>query len=599
MYKLPAFLCLVSIVSFCHGQNKALEHELVRLDSQKVMLGQEAYKSALHVLIGRCQTKKDRETEANTRRRLGVVYSRGGKLDSAIFQLVEAARLQEITGNKIGRASTLNNVAYVYYALHQLPKALTTYREMLELVEDSEGADAKFSGQLLIVGYQNSAQLYFELDSLEQAHTCIGKALESMDAVNKEDDGSVIHFRGLIELEQKKYKEALQSFAKAQQLFSANKVRTGVVQSIHNQALCLQGLKEWNSANLYFNSAFDSALVMEDPVLITEIADDFQQFWLDQGDTFQAYHYLDISKRLQDSLLNQAGIEALIDAEQKYAGEAKTREIQAQKKALQQRQLLIAGLLILLGLILAVFVLYRRLSLQKQRLAAVRLREKSLEVDDLLRKQELNSLNAQVQGQNEERQRISRDLHDRLGSLLSTIKLQFSHFEGRLSEIEVQFRNTYHGMLGMIDKAYEEVRRISHDLSSGTLERFGLKKAVQELIDAITEVNEMEIHFIDNRTDPALYAKIGEPLYRIIQELLGNTLKHARATEVNMQLRVSGGVLYFSYEDNGTGFRTEELEKSGGIGMRNIDTRVNMLNGTYNLDSTPGHGMTVMIEIPL
>lgn len=598
MIRFGVVIFLLLGVSTVFGQDHSLESVL--LDYDQWERGNPDLKKIerLDSIIDLCVLKKDRESKADALRRKGLVYTSMGYLDSALNSYLQSLLIQEKTGNKVGMTSTYNNIAAIYYHLGQFEKSLHSFLETGALSEELSKSDPYYA-DLGIVAYYNVAQVYFEMDSFSLAKSYLNKVYKLQTSVGKEPEGYERHFEGLLLNEAGEYVEAIEKFTMALDLFKQEKDYESITQTIHNIGLSYKGLKEWTSARIHLEMALDSALSIQVPYLISEVAGDLETYYLELGDTMNAFHYLALSKRFNDSLLNEAGVKALIEAEQKYENEAKKREIKVQKETLRQRYVLIFALLALLIALVAAFYFYRRVAVQKEKLAEAKLMEQSAKIDELFRKQEISSLSAQMNGQNEERQRISRELHDRLGSLLSTIKLQFSHFEGRLKNIEDEFKTSYSNMLGMLDKAYDEVRRISHDLSSGTLEKFGLKGAVNELITAVTEVSPVEIKFLDNHTDPAKYAHLNEPVYRIIQELLSNSLKHALAKEISMQLHINNGIFYFSYEDDGKGMRLKALESSKGIGMKNIENRVAVLNGTMSLDSTPGHGFTFMMEVPL
>jgi signal transduction histidine kinase len=118
------------------------------------------------------------------------------------------------------------------------------------------------------------------------------------------------------------------------------------------------------------------------------------------------------------------------------------------------------------------------------------------------------------------------------------------------------------------------VRRISHDLDSGLLSRFGFKTAMLQLVQLLESTNKLKVMYIDNGIEPALYKPFETDLYRITQELLSNAIKYAEAKEISIQLTLNNGNLVYSYEDDGVGFEKEKLEINKGIGYQNINTRV-------------------------
>jgi len=591
-------LFLALICGSGHAQNGQLKSLLVDYDAHYSEKTHQENRHILREVIRQCEKAKDQICIGNALRRMGIHFSEEGRLDSAMACFVEALEIYEGLEYQEGITSTLNSLSALYYQMGQYTKALHSYLETGELAEELSNTDSSYS-ILTKAAYTNAAQMYYLLDSLEAAVQLLDKVVQIQNEYDNPQDGYVLNLKALFLLDQGAYREALRLFSEAKDQFLLFGNRIGASQCMHNEALCYNGLKQSEMAESYFLMSLDSAIALNNANLIQDIATDFEAFYLEQGDSLRAYHYSGLASRFRDTLLNEAGINALIETEQKYANESKTRAIKIQKERLQQRFYFIVALGIALVLVLGLLLLFRTATRQKQKLVEAQLREQSLKIDELFRKQELNSLNAQMTGQNEERQRISRELHDRLGSLLSTIKLQFSHYEGKLSALESEFKSSYSGMLGMLDNAYDEVRRISHDLSSGVLEKFGLKSAIDELHRAIMEVSTLQVRFIDNKTKPELYHHLDEPLYRIIQELLSNTLKHAQATEVSIQFQINDGIFYFTYEDDGLGMDRSEGGKLAGIGLQNIENRVTLMQGTLSIDSSPGHGMTAMIEIPL
>lgn len=251
------------------------------------------------------------------------------------------------------------------------------------------------------------------------------------------------------------------------------------------------------------------------------------------------------------------------------------------------------------GLMIAVVVNLIILHRKNKRLSQNELQLHRSRIDDLLQKQEVENVNAQLKGQDEERKRIAQELHDRIGSILSTVKLHFSSVEEGMNALKEQQNKSYGVAVNLLDEAVDEVRRISHDLYEGSLARFGFRTALLQLIAAIEKANTIKITFLDNEIDASIYKEWEQDLYRITQELLSNTLKYAEAREISIQLTMRGDIFGYMYEDNGKGFETALVESSLGIGYKNINARVAKMNGKWHLDSRPAHGMTLMIEIPV
>ena len=159
--------------------------------------------------------------------------------------------------------------------------------------------------------------------------------------------------------------------------------------------------------------------------------------------------------------------------------------------------------------------------------------------------------------------------------------------------------NIYNKTNKLIDEACIEVRRIAHDMVPYSIKISGLKGALEDLKESVIARGlpcELEIF---NGDDLKLNEQHSNMLYRIIQEITTNAVKHANATKLFIQLMCHKEGLNILIEDNGKGFDINHLLKGGGMGLKSIDSRVSYLSGKINYDSSPGHGTTINIEIPL
>jgi len=251
--------------------------------------------------------------------------------------------------------------------------------------------------------------------------------------------------------------------------------------------------------------------------------------------------------------------------------------------------ILIAGtsgmLLLTIAIILFVYLYQRKLI--KRKLAYQK-------IQDVLQNQELKSAYAILQAQDKERKRIAQDLHDNLGSILVSLNM-YADTLGQKQSVEE--KNKLADKISKLAiQANEETRNLSHSLDSGSLKHFGLKTALIDLVDAIKEAKaieinlEIEIHKIDE-------GEVSLNLYRIIQELFNNSLKHAQASKISVELnQIDSTRLSLIYEDNGIGFNPNEVEGKG-MGLSNLNTRVENINGQLTIDATPGKGSTFIIEV--
>jgi len=203
-------------------------------------------------------------------------------------------------------------------------------------------------------------------------------------------------------------------------------------------------------------------------------------------------------------------------------------------------------------------------------------------------------LSAVLDGQEQERQRLSRELHDGLGQLLAATKLRL---ESIRPEDPLQSTRTIKEVSKGVDHTIDEIRRITNDLMPAVLKEFGLVTAIRNLCETTAENAGLLLEF-DSTTDAkGLDIKAQTYLFRIFQEALTNTVKHAFATKISVGISTSGKRVFVDLEDNGKGFHISQLGK--GNGLSNIRERVHLLQGKLEISAFPGKGAHLHIEIPM
>lgn len=335
---------------------------------------------------------------------------------------------------------------------------------------------------------------------------------------------------------------------------------------------------------------------------VLEIHHKLHQWYSETQDFEKALEHLRSRSTMSDSLNRSRFDESVALGEVLYETASKEHRIAQQDQALAlaatenrrrsfQRNALI-GATILLALI--ALLLFRSMR-NRQRLAS---KEKELHherIDQLLSQQEIKSINAMLEGQEKERDRMAKDLHDRLGSMLGGIKANMSALEDRVEQMRQD--QQYQKVNRLLDQTVSELRQISHDMAAATLSRFGLEKALKDLRDTI-HINgrlavELKIFGLDQRLERSVELAV----YRIVQELVSNVLKHAQARELSIDVTRTPGRLSVVVADDGAGFNT--TSHSDGMGLTNVRSRASAIGATAQVDSTPGKGTTVSVECPV
>ena len=262
----------------------------------------------------------------------------------------------------------------------------------------------------------------------------------------------------------------------------------------------------------------------------------------------------------------------------------------------QEKRLYVIGGMAVLLLGLAAF-LFQRSRIRYQR----RLRQQEKELADnriasLERDKALVAVNAALEGQEKERMRIAKDLHDSLGGLLTAVK---AHFNQLTDNGGLRAGRPFQQTNKLIDEACTEVRRISHNMMPQALAVAGLADALDDLLQRLeTEGIDCQLDVIGLR-EGDLEATQAIMVYRVVQELLQNIQKHARADHVLLQLIRHQHTCTIILEDDGRGFDLAAARKRGGLGLRSIESRVRYLRGRIDWDAIPDEGTTVNLEIPL
>lgn len=199
----------------------------------------------------------------------------------------------------------------------------------------------------------------------------------------------------------------------------------------------------------------------------------------------------------------------------------------------------------------------------------------------------------------QERTRMSRELHDGLGSMLSGIKHSFDSMSRQLDLSENQ-QLRFHANIDKLNESIRELRNISHSMASETLLQFGLEHSLRDYCDNTNNAGNLRVGFTSlNSSGLSLSEEQSFHIFRIVQELIQNVSKHAEAKNAIVQMSVNEDRLYITVEDDGRGFDSSKVAGNKGIGLKNIESRIRVLKGRMDFRSTTGEGTSVLLEIPI
>jgi len=312
------------------------------------------------------------------------------------------------------------------------------------------------------------------------------------------------------------------------------------------------------------------------------------------SDWENAYNYLYMYDSINEVINLNDQKYNIKDIQEKYNNEKlRADNLEIESKRIQSRNLSygLGASIVLGGIILLLFFKNRK---RKQELINQLQEVETQKLANQLKEQELKSIDAMIEGQEKERQRIANDLHDDLGSLIANVKLHFNALQ--VKENPGLFDKTNL----LIEEAYQKVRTVAHAKNSGVIAKQGLLIAVQNMADKISTANKIQIEVIDHGLEERLENNLELSIFRMIQELTTNVIKHAHATEATLHLTHHEDSLNIMVEDNGVGFNPSQVTKTNaGMGISSIDKRVSHLGGSMTIESEPNKGTTVIIDIPI
>lgn len=541
-----------------------------------------------------------------------------------------------------------HGLAQTYTELGDYQNALKLFKQCLEYKDDSE---------IILGSYINIGDIYSRLKDYDNAIVYYKKGKNLCEKTNN-FQGKATILLGLGEnyQSQNKYQEALKMFQEALAIADENEMNQLAIISRITIGDCYISQKKYNDAKLIFSEALQKSIhfgLLQNQI---DIYDELRKIAIEQNDYKNAYSFFEKSTRIKDSISKLERIKEINELEVKYQTAQKQKEIEflkfendakkltlaTQEEAIknmilqdeisrknsenttleyqntfykkqneisllkkeqqlkeleinQQKKLkfftINAFLILLIPIIALLFQFYKRFKVQH--LLNIKQTEISTQkINSILKEQELELIKASIAGQDKERQRISQELHDSIGGDLAAIKLQVNHLNpSNFSNIQK--------ISHQLDETYQQVRNLSHTLLPKKFNQNNFIEVLESYLNNISEASKIKISCIPypKKEINELNENIQVEVFKIIQELLTNAIKHAKASEIEIQLNYIENILNLLFEDNGIGFEIENTSK--GIGLINLQNRINKLNGSYLIDSKLKRGTIINIEIPI
>jgi len=355
-------------------------------------------------------------------------------------------------------------------------------------------------------------------------------------------------------------------------------------------------LEQYDKAIADLEKALDIYESTEDKHGIMTAASLLSESYEEQEDYKNALYYFQKYSEKHNEILSEQSLKDIAWVRAKYDSENREKQIsELQISQLKNQKQIKNNLIIIISLISVILIIVMLLILLRMRNSNQR-KKHEIEKQEMLSKlkeEELKSVIKILESKENTKQKIAHELHDRLGVMLATIKL-YVESEKNKSENETSRNNLAKG-LDLLQMSIDEVRAISRELSSPTLEKFGLNSAVNELVKSINQTKNLYISY-EFSEDIKFDSQTKINVYRIIQELFSNAIRHSKADSIQLKLEAKGKNIILNYSDNGIGFSESEAQQ--GVGWKSIYSRINQLKGTVRFEPS-GKGTNILFELPV
>ena len=496
----------------------------------------------------------------------------------------------------------------LYTALDSLEKLATINLELFQVVRNIGGDHLNYDEYIkayldyhlsqndpknLRKAYIRIAGNFARETTVDSSFNYFKKALQLI-RIDKDTlaEAHMLNNFGVLHNEFTSYKDsALYYFTTSRRLYKKSEY---IQASFQNTASAYKKLGEYDKAIENYQKA--------DSLLGKEYSKERKRFLYDlMAKTYElaekpakALEYYKLTQAYQDSLNLQEQEKAIFDIQTKYEVQKKENENLQLK---QSRFWLISGVILLVLLLIATYLVYRNRIAKKQ----LEVKQSALEKNELekqLKDQELAGLDAMIEGQEKERQRIANDLHDNLGGLLATLKLHFQNLKTKTDRLRDEQDELFKTTNSLLDETYQQVRNYAHQRNAGLKTSEGLVPSIKNFASKVSVGNNLVVQVEAHDMDERLENSVEITIFRIVQELITNVIKHAEASEIIVHLTSFEDHINIMVEDNGKGFDPSIIKDNDGMGLASIIKRVEHLGGNVDIDSHSGSGTTVILNIP-
>jgi len=512
---------------------------------------------------------------------LGMLYKNEGNYEKAIKTYFEGIAYDEETNNEYGKFIKLLNLANVYSLIENINKSVEYQIEAVKISQNSENENINYAlGTIL----NNIGANYTKNEEFDKALDYFKQSLAvNIENENQKEIARNYNNLGTVYEKKNQLNTALGFLEKSLKIREEMGDKDELVETNMELGTTHGKMLNKNLSNLHFSKALELANNIGNKALISEVYLAMSDIYVFQNSSEKALTSFKNHSKYRDSIFLEENIKNINALEIKYETEKKDKEIIAQqlelqKKSTQNNYMLGTVIFLALTAILLVFLFKQR---QKR---------KNQEILTLKREVQIKTLESLIEGEEKERFRIAKELHDGVNGDLSAIKYKLSSLL-EMNNIVIKEAIT------MIDDSCKQVRAISHNLVPPSLEKFNLVEAAEEYCNNLNEINP-DVEFTFQHLGDALEIskKAEVNIFRIIQELITNSIKHADASAINVQISCHDNIIQATIEDDGKGFDKDAVSP-GGIGLSNVQSRIDYLEALVDfISNEDGTSYTIDID---
>ncbi len=533
---------------------------------------------------------------------LGVSYMETARLQEAYDALSQSYKLRSITGSDLKLAKSALNFGHLHELIHDYKTALELFRSALALFEDY-GSDLNIAKC-----YKSMADVYISQGDYAKSLDYYTRAKNLfLQEGDKQEVAGTYSSLGFLSEATGHFEDAFQDQQTALSLHTKMNDRDGMAGSYNHLGHLALKQNDLIQAIDYLSQAESLATSIGSIYLLTNIYDGLAKAYGRQQNYEMAFAYQLKSEEVYAE--HEVALQRLVKERYRRQLAEQEKEIFREKlekeKELTRNQSLRLYLLYSIGgaLALLFFIFWLNIR-QKSRLRKAKEKEqhRQEEIHQILQDQKVHKMDALIEGQQSERIRIAQDIHDRLGSLLSVLKIHFGEVTRQFKSIQERTENRVSEVNTLIDQATQAIREISQNLRSGVLDEMGLIPAIEEICQRARDTGQIEVEIHTESVKGKLNPNLEWTIYRNTEEALNNILKHAKANKVIVQLFQGKDHISVTIEDNGVGFdpaKVKESEDRKSLGLKGMKARTRKYNGSFEIDSKKRRGTIIMMDFKL